>query len=594
MKILGINCYLHDTSAALVVDGRVVFAAAEERFSRIKKDARFPRLAIEAALRHAGLRFEDLDAVAFGWNRGGLTPLHTLRATLRGDLPRSPGYIVDSLVTIARELHSGNGTRTLQRLFGPLPSERLLHVDHHEAHAWSAYALSGFDDALVLVADGRGAFQATTLYHGRHGKLKVIRTIHYPNSLGAFYEGFTDLLGFERHNDEWKVMGLAAYGQPTISLDDYLHVTANGYRVNAHLVCGKHWNDLSGLVERFGPRRQPEVAITAADQDLAASVQQATEQALFALVRDGLRRTGSRRLCLAGGVAMNSKANGRLLASGLVDDLFVQPAATDDGTAIGAALGAHAILGQPIPRYPLTNVYLGPAYSDDEIAATLRAYKLPAFAVPDEAQLTTLTAQLLAEEAIVGWFQGRMEFGPRALGNRSILADPRSAAIRDRVNECVKFREAWRPFAPSCLAEAAGDYFEGLDGGRQAPFMILTFDVRPAQRAVIPAVTHADHTARVQTVTAETNPRYYALLRAFARLTGVPVLLNTSFNLKGEPIVCSPKDAIRTFYSSGLDFLVLGNFIVAKDPSWRPPTLADHSARSQAVAVGAGASYEVG
>jgi carbamoyltransferase len=261
---------------------------------------------------------------------------------------------------------------------------------------------------------------------------------------------------------------------------------------------------------------------------------------------------------------MNSKANGRLLATGLVDSVFVQPAATDDGTAIGAAFGAYRAMGRPVPRYHLTDVYLGPEHTDDEISQVLDTYKLRGTYVPN---VEEVTAKLLADGHIVGWFQGRMEFGPRALGNRSILADPRRAEMKDRVNECVKFREGWRPFAPSCLAEAASDYFEGCT---DAPYMILTFDVRPEKRGVIPAVTHADNTARVQTVTQEANPRYWRLIREFATLTGVPVIMNTSFNLRGEPIVCTPKDAIRTFYSSGLDFLVLGQYVVAKDPAWQP------------------------
>ncbi len=564
MNVLGINCYLHETSAALIQDGQIVFAAQEERFSRIKKDARFPKLAIEAALQHGDIGVRDLDAVAFGWNRGGVTPLHTLRSTLTGKLPFSTRYIVQSLLTIAREVHSGNGHRAFQRTLGSGAGLRFFDVDHHEAHAWSAYACSGFDDALVLVMDGRGAYQATTIYHGRGGRLKTVKTVPYPNSLGAFYEGFTDLLGFERHNDEWKVMGLAAYGQPTDDLHDVIQILPHGYRINARAVCGRDWSDITELVARYGARRSPEVEITQADKDLAASAQQATERAIFALVQEGIRLTGCRRLCIAGGVGMNSKANGRLLASGLVDDLFVQPAATDDGTAIGAALGAHAALGRPVPRSRLTDAYLGPQYSDDEIRAVMQTYKLHGAPVPN---VEAVTAGLLAEGKIVGWFQGRMEFGPRALGNRSILADPRRTEMRDRVNESVKFREGWRPFAPSCLEEAAGEYFEQC---RHAPFMIITFNVRPDKRDVIPAVTHADGSARVQTVTRESNPRFHTLLSEFARLTGVPVLLNTSFNLKGEPIVCSPKDAVRTFYSSGLDFLVLGDFVIAKDPAWSP------------------------
>jgi carbamoyltransferase len=263
-------------------------------------------------------------------------------------------------------------------------------------------------------------------------------------------------------------------------------------------------------------------------------------------------------------VAMNSKANGRIRASGIVDDVFVQPAATDDGTALGAAIAAHRELGAQVPRYRMTDVYLGPEYSDDEIETVLKTFKLSGTYVPD---IEGVTAKLLADGKIIGWFQGRMEYGPRALGNRSILADARRPEMKDRVNEVVKFREGWRPFAPSCLAESAPDYFVGC---HDAPFMIFTFDVQPDKRGEIPAVTHADNTARVQTVERESNARYWKLIHEFESLTGTPVIMNTSFNLRGEPIVCSPKDAIRTFYSSGLDFLALGNFMLAKDPAWQP------------------------
>lgn len=558
--ILGINCYTHDASAALLRDGAVVFAAAEERFSRVKKDNSFPRRAIQTALTYAGIEFRDLDAVAFGWNRPGLTPLHTLRSALMGRIQPSPRYTAGSLYGLIGELYHGNGLGALRWWFDHLPKERIYHIDHHEAHAWSTYALSGFDEALVLVMDGRGAYQASTIYHGRGGRLTRLRVYPWPNSIGAFYEAFTDLLGFERHSDEWKVMGLAAYGRPTVPLHDCLRVTHTGYRVNGRVLCGRHPADIEPLVRRFGPRRDPETHIAEADKDLAASVQKATEDAIVTLVREGIHLTGCRRLCLAGGVAMNSKANGNLLASGLIDDIFIQPAATDDGTAIGAALGVYAARGQHVPRAVMEHVYLGPDCTDAEVEQALRSYKLPATRVPDIAKVT---ARLLAQGFIVGWFQGRMEFGPRALGNRSILADPRDARMKDRVNECVKFREGWRPFAPACLAEKAHEYFQPA---YPSPFMILTFTVRPEKRAMIPAVTHADHSARVQTVERRVNPRFWALIAAFERLTGVPVVLNTSFNLRGEPIVCTPKDAIRTFYSSGLDFLALGDFLLAKDP----------------------------
>jgi carbamoyltransferase len=562
MRVLGINCYLHDTSAALVEDGRITWAVAEERLSRIHKDNSFPHHAIRGALAKGGLRLSDLDAVAFGWNRGGATPLHTLRATLTDRIPRTGRMIADSLLAMGREIHFGNGERVLARAFGSEGGVPILHIDHHEAHAWSAYAPSGFEEALVLVMDGRGARDATALYHAKGGGMRLVRRYVWPDSLGLFYEAFTDLLGFRRHSDEWKVMGLAAYGEPSVDLRDVLRVTKDGYKVDAHLLFGQNWNDLSPLIARFGPRRDPERGISDQDRALAASVQRALEQAIFAVVSEGIRLTGCRKVCLAGGVALNSKANGRLLASGLIDDLFVQPAATDDGTAVGAALAAHAALGVPVPRHPMRDVYLGPSFDDAEIAAELARYRIASAHVED---VERVTAGLIAQGFIVGWFQGRMEFGPRALGNRSILADPRQAKIRDRVNECIKFRESWRPFAPSCLAEAASEYFEGC---REAPAMTVTYDVVPSKRSVIPAVTHADNTARVHTVARTSNARYWELIHAFGALTGVPVVLNTSFNLKGEPIVCTPKDAVRTFYSSGLDFLVIGSTIVPKAEQW--------------------------
>jgi carbamoyltransferase len=571
MYVLGINSYLHDASAALIKDGRVIFATEEERLSRLKKDARFPQLSIRAALQHASIDFEDLDAIAFGWNAGGQTPAHTLRQVLTGKLPFSTRHVAAGIMTIGRELYQKNGRRSLERAFGPVGNKPVVFVDHHESHAWSAYALSGYQESLVLVMDGRGATQATTLYHARGDHMIPVKVFRYPNSLGAFYEAYTDLLGFERGADEWKVMGLAAYGTPTYNLDHALEIVPGGYELNADLICGTWFNDLSRMVAKYGPRRNPDVEITEDMRNLAASVQHQLEQAVFEIVREGVRLTGCRNLSLAGGVAMNSKANGRLLASGIIDEIFVQPAATDDGAAIGAAIGAHKAIGAPVPRYRMTDAYLGPQFTNDEIAQVITTYKLPAYRVDN---VEEISAGLLAEGKILGWFQGRMEFGPRALGNRSILADPRTVEMRDRVNECVKFREGWRPFAPSTLVEAAPEYF-----GEQctdAPFMILTFDVVPEKRSVIAAVTHADNTARVQTVSQAANPRYHKLISEFGKRTGVPVIMNTSFNLKGEPIVCAPKDAVRTFYSSGLDFLVLGNYILAKDPAWRPGQTVEH------------------
>jgi carbamoyltransferase len=558
--VLGINFHAHDSSAALVVDGKLVFAAAEERFSRIKKDKSFPKLAVQAALHHSTVRLDELDAIAFGWNRPGLGPVHTIRQSLLGRLPRSGGWTSSQLYHLASELRHRGGVRDLVETFGTKPRPPISFIDHHVAHAWSAYALSGFDESLVMVVDGWGAWQSTSVYHATGQSMRRIAVYPYPNSLGVLYESFTDLLGFERNNDEWKVMGLAAYGTPTEDLRDLVRPTPHGYWVNGHLVSGRTYGDLSYLSSRFGPRRNPEQSISDEDKNLAASLQQATEEAVFSLVADGVSRTRCRNVCLAGGVAMNSKANGKLLASGLIDRIFIQPAATDDGTAVGAALAVHQELKVPVPRYELQDVYLGPVVPDGEFEQVISAYKLPAVRT---AAVAAVAARLIASGHIVGWFQDRMEFGPRALGNRSILADARDPAMKDRVNQSIKFREGWRPFAPACLVERAHEFFRP---SHPSPFMILTFDVIPEKRAVIPAVTHADNSARLQTVDREVNPRFWELISEFDRLTGVPVVMNTSFNLRGEPIVCTPKDAIRTFYSSGLDFLVLGDWVIAKNP----------------------------
>jgi carbamoyltransferase len=558
MLTLGINSAWHDSAVALVHDGEVLFAAEEERFSRVKHDSSFPRLALQAALDHEGVSLRELDGIAFGWNRPGLGEAYLLGSMLSGRIPpfrlRAFGGHVG---LFARALYTLDGKRELDSDFD-LDRVPVQFVDHHEAHAVSAYALSGFEESAVLVVDGHGAWQSTTIYDAQGDRLRRLKVFAYPNSLGSFYTAFTHLLGFESNSDEWKLMGLAAYGTPTYRLDEIITVTPNGYRVNPRALRVSP-GGTQFLERRFGPRRDPEQGFTDDDRDLAASVQEVTEEAVLALVRVAVRLTGHRNLCLAGGVAMNSKANGKIIASGLVDRLFVQPAATDDGTAIGAALALQQRLRGRLPRGVMRHAYLGPAYSTDEIRRALEDARIPFVELPD---LERVTARLLADGFVVGWFQGRMEFGPRALGSRSILGDPRDVQTRDRVNASVKFREEWRPFAPSCLAEDAAEYFEP---DAESPFMILTFDVRAPKRSLIPAVTHVDRSARVQTVRRDVNARYWRLLKEFKELTGVPVVLNTSFNLKGEPIVCRPQDAIRTFFTSGLDFLAIGDFIVAKD-----------------------------
>ena len=387
--------------------------------------------------------------------------------------------------------------------------------------------------------------------------MKRLRTIDWPNSLGSFYEAFTDLLGFERHGDEWKVMGLAAYGKPTVDLTKLIRCSEETYRVDGRRFFGRTDSDWSGLEEVVGKRRNGE-ELSERHFNLARSAQDACEQAMLALLRRVTRLTGCRKLCLAGGVALNCKANGELLRSGLIDDIYVQPASGDDGACIGAAYAVYPELGLPIPRRPVGHSYLGPEFNNEEIERVLQVYKIP---YRRETDVARRAAELLSRNRLVGWFQGRMEFGPRALGCRSILADPRFVENRDRVNDAVKFRENWRPFAPSVLLEKAGRYFQDF---KPSPYMILSFWADKAHAPEIPAVIHVDNSCRVQSVERGTNARYYALLEEFENLTGVPVVMNTSFNLKGDPIVCSPKDAIQTFYTSGLDDLVIGDFVVSK------------------------------
>src|SRR5579863_1790175 len=558
MITLGINySQMHDSSACIVRDGELLFAVAEERLSRLKHDARFPVLAVRACLDFAGIRSDELDFICQGWSKPHVAFLHDLRSYASGKQPVDSRALLNSTRQFVSMWHQRGGENRFRQFSGPTKA-RFRFVDHHLAHAISAYAFSGFDDAAVLVLDGRGSWEATSLWRGRNGTLEPIWTIPWPNSLGLFYAQFTHYLGFQPYSDEWKVMGLAPYGEPEINLRDFIIPDDNPYRVSARLLIGHDTKPSAGIEAHLGPKRIPESEIDARHKNLAYAVQDACEQAMFTLVKEAIGKTRCRNLCLAGGVALNSKANGKILASGLVDRLFVQPASSDDGVCLGAALAPYLDAGGKLPVHKMRHAYLGTESSDAEIEKALHTYKLRATRIPDPAKAA---AELLAGGKILGWFQGRMEFGPRALGNRSILADPRDPEMTTRVNNAVKFREWWRPFAPSLLAEVADQY---LESATDSPFMITTAQVRPEKRNVVPAITHADGSARPQTVERDVNPLYWRLIHEFGERTGVPVVMNTSFNLRGEPIVCTPTDAIRTFFSSGLDALVIGNFIVEK------------------------------
>ena len=557
MITLGINySQMHDSSACIIRDGELLFAVAEERLSRLKHDSRFPYLAIQACLDFAEISAAQLDEVCFGWQTAGPVYRHDLKLYATGRWPINYPNVLNSSRHFLSMWHQESGATPFRRSFGATKA-RMRFVDHHLAHALSAYAFSGFDDSAVVVMDGRGAWEGTTLWHGHNGRLDPVLTIKYPDSNCLFYSEFTSFLGFVRNSDEWKVMGLAPYGQPGIDLSKFIDVSAAPPRVHYRELVA-NGAPFSKIIPFLGEPRVPESEITDLHKNIAFAVQDACEQAMMSVVRLALQKTGSRNLCLAGGVALNSKANGKIAASGLVEKFFVQPAASDDGVALGAALAPYLDSNGKLPGKPMRHGYWGPSFDDAAIKSALDTYKIKHTKLSDPA---AAAAQLLSTGKILGWYQGRMEFGPRALGARSIIADPRDPEMNAKVNNAVKFREWWRPFAPSFKKEAAPDF---LESAYDSPFMILTAQVRPEKRSVIPSVTHVDGSARPQTVEREINPLYYRLIDEFGKITGVPVIMNTSFNLRGEAIVHTPTDAIRTFFSSGMDALVIGNFLVEK------------------------------
>ncbi len=557
MITLGFNySQMHDSSACIARDGELLFAVAEERLSRIKHDAGFPHNAIRACFDFAKVKPDQLDAICAGWPAPHRMILSDLKCFVRGQFPIAYDNVLNVMRSFVSMAHQNGGFKRFTYHFGPTKAQ-MRFVDHHLAHAISAYSYSGFDDAAVIVMDGRGAWEASSIWHGHDGRLDHVLTIPWPNSLGLFYAQFTRYLGFVPNSDEWKVMGLAPYGSPGVNLREFISFDQETYRINAPLLF-EQINGTSAIARRLGPERAPESEIDDGFKNVAFAVQDACEAAMFSFVKLATQKTGCRNLCLAGGVALNSKANGKIQASGIVDKIFVQPAASDDGVALGAVFAPYLDRGGRLPMKPLRHASLGPEFPDAEIEKVLRTYKLRSIRLDDVA---ATSAELLANGKIIGWFQGRMEFGPRALGHRSILADPRDPEMNAKVNNAVKFREWWRPFAPSMLREVAGEY---LEHACDSPFMVLTNPVRPEKRGVIPSVTHVDGSARPQTVEKSVSPLYWNLINEFGRRTGVPVLMNTSFNLRGEAIVNTPTDAIRTFFSSGMDALVMGSYLVNK------------------------------
>ncbi len=590
--ILGLSAYYHDAAAALLVDGRIVAAAQEERFSRIKHDAAFPAQAIAWCLREAGLRIEDLDLVAF--YEKPLLKLDRLLETYFATAPASLRSFLRSMpLWLKQKAHVG---RELGRGLGPAYTRRFVFPEHHLSHAASAFLPSPFEEAAILTLDGVGEWATASVGRGRGNRVELLDELRFPHSLGLLYSAFTVLTGFEVNDGEYKLMGLAPYGEPRFKdliLERLIDLKADGsFRLDMRWFGYAHGLTMTTprlhrLLGR-GPRRKDE-PLTALDMDLAASIQAVTEEVMVRAARHALQRAGSKRLCLAGGVALNCVGNGRILREAGVEDLWIQPAAGDAGGALGAALWTwHGLLDKPrtaLASDAQQGSRLGPAFGSDEVRALLEREGARYERCADEGALCAQVAGLLAEGKVVGWFQGRLEYGPRALGGRSILADPRSPEMQSRVNQMVKFRESFRPFAPAVLAEQADDWFD-LDG-HASPYMLLVAPVAAsrrvapteeeralqglarlgARRSSVPAVTHVDGSARIQTVDRAREPRFHALLTAFERLTGCPVLINTSFNVKDEPIVATPQDAWRTYLATGIDVLVLEDCVVRVKPA---------------------------
>jgi carbamoyltransferase len=608
MRILGISAFYHDSAAALIEDGAIAAAAQEERFTRRKHDPGFPRHAVEFCLRQSSLELADIDAIVF-YDKPWLK-FERLLETYLGFAPQGIASFLSAMPVWLREkLNLKSLLKRELATIGKRPANALpplLFTEHHEAHAASAFFPSPFERAAVLCLDGVGEWATTSLWRGEGNRLEAQWQIDFPHSLGLLYSAFTYYTGFKVNSGEYKLMGLAPYGEPryaSLIREHLIDLKPDGtFRLDS-----SYFNYATGLTmtnSRFdalfgGPPRAPESELTQREMDLASSIQQVTEEVVMRLARTARSELGADYLCLAGGVALNCVANGKLLRESGLRDIWVQPGAGDAGGAIGAALAAwHLRYDGPRKAAEgdrMRGSFLGPAFSDDEIRRQLDAVGA-VYRRCDEAELLERMAHALADGAVVGWFQGRMEFGPRALGNRSILGDPRNPEMQSVMNLKIKYRESFRPFAPAVLAERVTGYFK-LD--RPSPYMALVADVRdelriPAApgdehlfgiaklnrpRSSIPAVTHVDYSARIQTVHRETNPRFHRLLSRFEGLTGCGVLVNTSFNVRGEPIVCTPEEAYRCFVNTEIDYLAVGEYLMVKTD--QPAGVRDHSWRNQ-------------
>jgi carbamoyltransferase len=592
VNILGISAFYHDSAAALLVDGDIVAAAQEERFTRIKHDHNFPKHAVDYCLAEAGLSPEQLDYVVF-YDK----PLLKFDRLLETYLAFAPAglrsFMMAMPLWLKTKLHL---PREIRKALDGRYKKAIVFTGHHESHAASAFFPSRFEEAAVLTLDGVGEWDTAAIGHGRGNRINLIKTLHFPHSLGLLYSAFTYFCGFKVNSGEYKLMGLAPYGQPKYAaaiLDHLIDLKEDG----SLAMDMRYFNYCAGLTmtgpefDRLfgGPPRKAESLITQREMDLAASIQQVTEEIVLRMARTAKKLTSSRNLCLAGGVALNCVANGRLLRAAIFDDIFITPASGDAGGALGAALFVHHQLLER-PRVvngadTLKGSLLGPRYTSEQIRSFLNERNVPHACLENENELLETIAREMAAGKVVGWFHGRMEFGPRALGARSIIGDARSELMQSQMNLRIKYRESFRPFAPCVLREDVDKYFE-LD--RESPYMLLVADVRkelrhaltPEQldsmkdpdlrkrvnvpRSAIPAVTHVDMSARIQTVDEERHGRFYRLMKEFKRQTGCSVIINTSFNIRGEPIVCTPQDAYRCFMATEMDLLVLENCVLRR------------------------------
>jgi len=588
MNILGISAFYHDSAAALVQDGSVVAAAQEERFTRVKHDSRFPSHAVDYCLQSAGLKPEQLDYVVF--YEKPLLKFERLLETYLAYAPRGFRQFLAGLpVWLKHKLHL---PREMDKALGHAYKGRYVFTEHHESHAASAFFPSPFDQAAILTMDGVGEWATASFGLGQGNKIRLSHELHFPHSLGLLYSAFTYFTGFKVNSGEYKLMGLAPYGQPKyreLILEKLIDLKPDGsFRLNLDYFGYCHTLYMTNRrFERLfgGPARKPESPLTQREMDLAASIQAVTEEAMLRTTRHVHELTGQKNLVLAGGVALNCVANGRILRETPFEDLWIQPAAGDAGGALGAALFCwHQLLDKPRTTDggdKQAASLLGPSYNDEQIRRFLAEQGAKFHAYGDEKELIAKVAELIDQGKVIGWFQGRLEFGPRALGSRSILGDARNERMQSTMNLKIKFRESFRPFAPCVLREDVAEWFE-MRPGQDSPYMLLVAPVRAdkrldslptsltgldklkARRSIVPAITHVDCSARVQTVDPQRHPRLHRLLIEFKRRTGCPVVINTSFNIRGEPIVCSPQDAYRCFLATDMDVLVLENQILYK------------------------------